>query len=79
MRPVQRHADTCPLVLGMDAVVEGDARWFKEHPGRNEYLRPASPAERAEGSALGCRLPTAWVVVEQLAPGVRRRRHYGAP
>lgn len=69
------HAATCPLALGMDAVIDGDRDWFMAHPGTNVRRRPVTPAEIADAVASGLARPVGAVTVYQLTPGVRSRRY----
>lgn len=59
--------------VGVKRAVDGDARWFQQHPDRNMRERRITPAEQDEFAArLGWR-PTGLVIVIQTEPGKRVR------
>jgi hypothetical protein len=74
------HLRKSPPVDVMDA----DRRFFARRPGRRWYVRRAYPAEKGVAQAIGANtsLPpdhAAFVLVEQIRPGVRIRLGFGAP
>lgn len=75
------HAATCPLSLAVDAALDDDARWFREHPGESERRRPVMWGEAAEHELMLGWRPSGTVIVIELAPGVRSRylSERGAP
>lgn len=73
-RAMKRHAKAA------DKAIEGDRRFFKHFPNRSYRVRLLSVAERTQIEALQGGAPglqsehfAAFVVLKQLAPGVRLR------
>lgn len=54
----------------VEQVSEADRAYFEQHPGAVSYVRSFVPGEFGQERPL----PGAVVIVEQIAPGVRRRR-----
>lgn len=67
------HAGTCPMSRAMDAVMDDDAEWFRQHPRATFRTRPVTWAEAAEIEMSWGWRPTGDVIVRQLAPGLRSR------
>jgi hypothetical protein len=45
--PYLQHEPTCPLMNGVDAITDGDRRWFLDNPGESVRTRRITAAEMA--------------------------------
>lgn len=67
----------------IDAASERDREFFENHPGQEYCLRPYVPGEFWIGPALDSGEPPlaqdSWVLVRQVAPGIRMRRPVSVP
>lgn len=65
----------------IEAVSNRDRQFFEGHPGETHYVRPYIPGEFpvALAARLGGALPAQddWVLVTQVAPGLRSRQPLG--
>lgn len=76
--PDLRHDDTCPVGRALDATGEQDRAWFDAHPDQRQRVRLVEGPERTYLQLAGCSVASAaFVVVSQLAPGVRTRSYRG--
>ena len=50
---------------------ERDAEWFEAHPGRTYYVRRFIKGE------MGPETTGSWIVMRQIAPGIRMRLGFG--
>lgn len=51
---------------------ERDRKWFEKHPGRTHYVRRFIPGEWDPTDKTD-----PWIVVRQIAPGIRMRLGFG--
>ena len=74
--PVNRLRE--PFATIVDRVMERDREFFHANPAARSYQRPYIPGELSPDAlaALGGTAPPqdAWVIVDQIAPGIRVRR-----
>ncbi len=65
-----------PVAIGvvMDAMTDIDRRWFEEHPGTQQYTRPAIEGEFVP--VVDSRT-VLYVIVSQVSPGHRLRMPVG--
>ncbi len=67
----------------IEAVKDRDRQFFEGHPGETHYVRPYIPGEFpvALAARVGEALPAQddWVLVTQVAPGLRSRQPLGMP
>jgi len=63
-----------PFRSVIDAVAAADARWFREHPGFRNYIRAVVPGEFRGPEGIAAAPDCEWVIVSELAPGLRTRR-----
>jgi hypothetical protein len=71
------HADTCPLGLALDRLMDEDREWFERHPKSKQRRRPIHWVEATDLRLFGQVPPdaavTGRVVVTLLGPGLRAR------
>jgi hypothetical protein len=74
-KPPADHCQSPTLPAGhpMERASESDRRWFEAHPGETTLIRARVEGEFGP-SEFAVPIEAQWVVVEEIAPGLRTRR-----